>query len=527
MGQATPFEHDIFIGYAHIDDKPLLEGGSGWVTSFHQTLDTMVQQISGEEMNIWRDPKLQGNDYFSDTLVDALPKTAVLISIVSPRYLKSDWCLKELNEFRGRADADGTARFEDKNLIFKVVKTAIPREEQPTPLDELLGYEFFDLNPDTGRPNEFRVEFGDEAKLRYFDKLGDIAYEITDLLKEIRSTESISGGVVRGEPVYLAESTSDLSEERDRVKAELRQLGHEVLPDTPFPIDAEKLASAVEADLARCCLSIHLMGSKAGFVPEGELRSVVRIQNELAASHSRERGLARLVWIPPGLVPADDRQAKLIEMIEADASAQEGADVLRTSLEDLKSIIRDRLRRPETAKETEPVDQNPDWVQAYLVCDQFDFERAQTLADHLYDSGFEVVFPVFEGDETEVREDHIDKLATSNVVLLYQGEARDLWLSSKLRDLRKLRTNRFIAVLGTSGSGKSSLVLAGMLPDLYGGFMAEAGSRWRVAILRPGDAPIRTLAESLSAPGVLWPVSCRFAPMNTWARGSHSRRPIA
>jgi len=69
--------------------------------------------------------------------------------------------------------------------------------------------------------------------------------------------------------------------------------------------------------------------------------------------------------------------------------------------------------------------------------------------------------------------------------------------------LRKLRNNRFIAVVGTSGSGKSSLVLAGMLPDLYGGFMAEAGSRWRVAILRPGDAPIRALAASLSAPGVL------------------------
>ena len=69
--------------------------------------------------------------------------------------------------------------------------------------------------------------------------------------------------------------------------------------------------------------------------------------------------------------------------------------------------------------------------------------------------------------------------------------------------LRKLRNNRFIAVVGTSGSGKSSLVLAGMLPDLYGGFMAEVGSRWRVAILRPGDAPIQALAESLSAPGVL------------------------
>lgn len=68
--------------------------------------------------------------------------------------------------------------------------------------------------------------------------------------------------------------------------------------------------------------------------------------------------------------------------------------------------------------------------------------------------------------------------------------------------LRKLRTNRFIAVVGTSGSGKSSLVQAGMLPDLYGGFMASAGSSWRVAVLRPGDAPINALAAALATPSV-------------------------
>ena len=39
---------------------------------------------------IWRDPKLQGNDYFSDKLVGTLPKAAVLVSIVSPRYVKSE-----------------------------------------------------------------------------------------------------------------------------------------------------------------------------------------------------------------------------------------------------------------------------------------------------------------------------------------------------------------------------------------------------------------------------------------------------
>jgi WD40 repeat protein len=69
--------------------------------------------------------------------------------------------------------------------------------------------------------------------------------------------------------------------------------------------------------------------------------------------------------------------------------------------------------------------------------------------------------------------------------------------------LRRLRQTRFLAVVGTSGSGKSSLVLAGVLPALHGGVMTRAGSRWRVALLRPGNNPIGALALALSQPHVL------------------------
>jgi tetratricopeptide (TPR) repeat protein/energy-coupling factor transporter ATP-binding protein EcfA2 len=69
--------------------------------------------------------------------------------------------------------------------------------------------------------------------------------------------------------------------------------------------------------------------------------------------------------------------------------------------------------------------------------------------------------------------------------------------------LRRLRRSRFLAVLGTSGSGKSSLVRAGMLPSLYGGLMTAAGSSWRVALFRPGHNPIGNLAKALSNPQVL------------------------
>ncbi|WP_248277264.1 WD40 repeat domain-containing protein [Brasilonema octagenarum] len=68
--------------------------------------------------------------------------------------------------------------------------------------------------------------------------------------------------------------------------------------------------------------------------------------------------------------------------------------------------------------------------------------------------------------------------------------------------LRRLRRHRFLAVVGTSGSGKSSLVRAGLLPALLGGFMTQAGSSWRVAVMRPGNDPIANLAQALNHPDV-------------------------
>jgi len=69
--------------------------------------------------------------------------------------------------------------------------------------------------------------------------------------------------------------------------------------------------------------------------------------------------------------------------------------------------------------------------------------------------------------------------------------------------LARLRTERFLAVVGPSGSGKSSLVRAGLIPSLHAGYMARAGSRWRIAVFRPGSSPIANLAQALNDDRVL------------------------
>ena len=64
--------------------------------------------------------------------------------------------------------------------------------------------------------------------------------------------------------------------------------------------------------------------------------------------------------------------------------------------------------------------------------------------------------------------------------------------------MKNLAEHRFVAVMGASGSGKSSLIYCGLVPILYGGFITEAGSFWRVIHSRPGSAPIDNLADAIA-----------------------------
>jgi energy-coupling factor transporter ATP-binding protein EcfA2 len=70
--------------------------------------------------------------------------------------------------------------------------------------------------------------------------------------------------------------------------------------------------------------------------------------------------------------------------------------------------------------------------------------------------------------------------------------------------VNKLAATRFLAVVGTSGSGKSSLVNCGLRPALRQGLMASAGTAWRMAQFRPGNDPIGAMARALAQDGVLF-----------------------
>ena len=91
--------------------------------------------------------------------------------------------------------------------------------------------------------------------------------------------------------------------------------------------------------------------------------------------------------------------------------------------------------------------------------------------------------------------------------------------------VEQLRTDRFLAVMGPSGSGKSSAVRAGLIPQLRGGALPGSAT-WSIAVVRPGPHPFEALAARLAplVSGDRDPLSARdsvLAQLNADERGLH------
>ena len=120
------FDLDAFISYAHLDNEPLESGEKGWVTRFHATLQT---RLASGSANRRRSGGIRSSPATtcSATRSSTSSRAALLISIVTPRYLRSDWCLKELNKFAEAAAQTGGVTVGNKSRVIKVVKTARKR----------------------------------------------------------------------------------------------------------------------------------------------------------------------------------------------------------------------------------------------------------------------------------------------------------------------------------------------------------------------------------------------------------------
>ncbi len=454
------FNKDIFISYAHIDDEPMIPGEPGWISELHRSLELRLSQLLGYRPVIWRDKHLTGNDQFGNEIIQQLNEIAILVSVHSPRYIKSEWCMREVTEFYKISENNIGAFIGNKCRILKVIKTPVELSHQAEIIQGLLGYEFYKMDADSGRAVEYGNLYGKEYQLAYWSKLNDLAYDIAALLTEIEkkknaetalkpvqtlstpaagSATKTNDGVKAPQGIYLAETSSDIKENREAIKRHLSEKGYQVLPDKNLPLEAHEYETDVNNALRCCELSVHMIGSNFGLVPEGTNKSRIQLQNEIAAALSSEKKMPRVIWMPAEIRAGDERQSAFLEELKRSDRLLSGADLLIGPLEDLKFAIEDKLQKPE--QETnfpESGKEDGNGVKKiYLICDQPDSQAIRPVEDALFNKGFEVIIPAFDGDQTELRLDHQENLKSCDAVLIYYGAGNELWLRAKTRDLMK------------------------------------------------------------------------------------------
>ena len=424
------FDIDVLIVFADRDNEAARKEDLGWVSQFRKFLGLMLNQVLGENAKIMLKAE------YDNMVSPRLDNVGILVTILSPEFVRSGNCAQHLNTFY---EVVGTSDQKD-NRVFKVFKTPLSIQDQPPRLRGLLGYDMYQLDPDSGEIREYTDYFSTDAERQYWMKMVDLAYDIYDTLVALKrdSIESKMRNIFKRKTIYLAETGHDLSVQRNIIKRELQRHGYVVLPNQTLPGSAADLERIVRKDLEESQLSIHLIGSAYGDIPVGSDRSVVDLQNKFAAEKSvrakeQKQEFTRLIWISPNLSNASERQKSFIENIKRDVEAQEGAEILQTPLEDFKNIMREELVEAEERKSHE--DQAGRSV--YLMHDRVDVHDVKPIKEVLEKSGFRVLVPEFEGELLDVRKKHIENLKSFDAAIIYKGKVNEQWVRMKALDLLK------------------------------------------------------------------------------------------
>ena len=135
------------------------------------------------------------------------------------------------------------------------------------------------------------------------------------------------------------------------LKRELMRNGYRVLPEKNMPKDLESIMKLVRRDLKASDMSIHLVGSDYGKI-QGSNASVIDLQNRMASEHfndlekfdaESELNFGRVIWVAPDLNNLSVKQRLFIENLKKDSDSMNMADLLETTIEELKAFVINKI----------------------------------------------------------------------------------------------------------------------------------------------------------------------------------------
>jgi hypothetical protein len=432
MAYVPEYEHDIFISYRRLDNKPSLFPGMNdkleWVKDFKDNLQNKInQKLGNEETRIWMDTTdMQGNQPLDEVLKTNVKNSATLIVILSTGYLQSRYCLDELQTF-----TEGPAW---KGRIFVVKHARLEPEDKVHPsLEQLTGYDFFDeTTGDTIAP----------INTLYTDNLRRLRDQLSAMLKDLKQNSSSPGSAASDQnqsrqqvaTVLLAEGTPDQKRELEALKEFLIQSNCKVLPEILYRRGVDDYCEQLKADLTKCELFVQYLGPyaspRAEDLPDGYEGLQLACAREAEVPRVRGCRLEAFRYRHDRNEVPEESHGRFLD----------APDIIAGDLEDFKRTITDKLleisqKKKQCTNSKNGAPSKP----IYIYVQRSDEDSAMRITDIL--DLHKLLWEIIYFDDKISLEDVTKTLIPSGLILIY-GETTDkVSLRDEVRRVRQINMN--------------------------------------------------------------------------------------
>jgi len=420
----------ILICYASKDDTPVEGHANGWVSTFAENLTKTYQKVSDKELTL---------DLQSDQDLVANSKLDVadgVIAVLSGNFFQSQLLVDFLKDAQDKVST--------KHQFIGVFIEPIAYFDQWLPDAKFRPINMYAFDFLTNNIIRFEHDNKEFNQGEYWLKLLDIssALQFKDDSFLYKSSKR-----KKNKYIYLAQTGKDLIAEGELISRELRRRGFHVLPETKLPESHDAFVNTVNDNLERSMASIHLIGEDYGDFLEGTDRSVIDLENHLAAIHADQQSgsdthFKRIVWISPMNEHTSVKQKIFIENLKKDAHAVEHAEVIQNQIDELKFYIRKFLEKREglvSASDSifviDPANQQSKSV--YVIADNPESEGLQVFTEILKEQGCQVIHSIVSKDVHRDRDVYVHNLKCCDAAVIYYSTENGDWVRSRHKDMLK------------------------------------------------------------------------------------------
>ena len=294
-----PFEHDVFVSYAHGRGGKLLRWSQRLIEELEGDILDLVTEF--DDVDIFIDPDLDPTRPLTQQLRGTVQSSGLLLIIMSEHYLQSDWCQKELSWFESElkgCQASG-------GLVVVVHVQSTNAESWPDCLKDedghtLIGFTFYSRSGNSNKvihPHGWPLPQPENPNHRhYYEELGKLSTIVTKRLREIKKRPALRASTqpsalmtpANGQTnIYLQAPRSEIDVWR-LTKQVMEASGYRVFPEALPDIDGDFKAIQDERKKRLRLLdeeahALCLLGSREGNGLDREIEAVVNDRTSLQA----------------------------------------------------------------------------------------------------------------------------------------------------------------------------------------------------------------------------------------------------